>query len=64
MAEKRKCDNNGSSSRDKKRARKILSFETKLDIQKHTDSGEGHGEITPSLGLSFSTVSITVNKYS
>jgi hypothetical protein len=60
MAEKRKCDNNGNSSRDNKRARKTHSFETKLDILKHTDSGEGHGEITRSLGLSCSTVSITV----
>jgi hypothetical protein len=41
MAEKIKCGNNGDSS-DKKWAYKTHSFETKLDILKHTDNGEGH----------------------
>jgi len=63
MAKKRKCDNNGDSSSDKKRARKTHSFETKLDILKRIDNGEGHGEIARSLGLSRSTVStIAKNK--
>jgi DNA-binding CsgD family transcriptional regulator len=59
MAEKRNCDNNGDSS-DKNRVHKTQSFETKLDILKHIDNGEGHGEIAQSLGLSHSTISTTV----
>jgi DNA-binding NarL/FixJ family response regulator len=39
---------------------KTHSFETKLDILKCIDDGEGHGEITHSLGLSHSTVSTIV----
>jgi hypothetical protein len=60
MAEKRKGDNNGDISSDKKQAHKIYSFETKVDNLKHIDNGEGHGEIARSLGLSRSTVSTTV----
>jgi hypothetical protein len=59
MAEKRKCDNNSdSSSSNKKRAHKTHSFETKLDILKCKDNGEG--ETARSLGLSRSTVSTIV----
>jgi hypothetical protein len=60
VAEKRKCDNNGDSSSDQNRAHKTYSFETKLDILKHTDNREGHGEIACLLELSRSTMIITV----
>jgi hypothetical protein len=59
MAKKRKCDNN-SNSRDQNRAHKTYSFETKLDILKHNDNREGHGEIACLLGLSCSMMSIAV----
>jgi hypothetical protein len=60
MAEKRKCDNYGDGSSDETRAHKTHSFETKLVILKHIDNREGHEEIARSLGLSLSTMSITV----
>jgi hypothetical protein len=41
-------------------ARKTHTFETKMDILKRIDNGEGHGEIACSLGLSRSTVSTVV----
>jgi hypothetical protein len=59
MAEKRKCDSNDDSS-DQNQAHKTRSFETKLDILKHIDKGEGHGETTGLLELSHSTNSIIV----
>jgi DNA-binding NarL/FixJ family response regulator len=63
MAKKRKSDNTSDISSDKKQARKTHSFETKLDILKRIDNGEGHGETARSLGLSRSTVStIAKNK--
>jgi DNA-binding NarL/FixJ family response regulator len=64
VARKRKCDNNGDSSSNKKRAHKTHSFETKLNILKHIDNGEGHGEISRLLGLSNFTVSTIVKKWS
>jgi hypothetical protein len=45
MAKKRKCDNNGDSSSDKKQDHKTHLFQTKLDILKHKDNAEGHGEV-------------------
>jgi DNA-binding MarR family transcriptional regulator len=60
MAEKRKFDNNSDGGSNKKQAHETHSFETKLHILKHIDNGEGHGEITRLLGLSHSTVSITL----
>jgi hypothetical protein len=44
----------------KKRVHKTRTFETKMDILKRIDNGEGHGEIARSLGLSRSTVSTVV----
>jgi hypothetical protein len=58
VAEKRKCDSNSDSS-DQNGAHEIRSFETKLDILKHIDNG-GHGEVARSLGLSRSTMGITI----
>jgi hypothetical protein len=58
MAETReKCGDDG-----KKRAHKTHTFETKMDILKRIDNGEGHGETARLLGLSRSTVSTVVKK--
>jgi hypothetical protein len=43
-----------------KLAHKTHSFKTKMDILKHIDNGEEHGEIARLLGLSRSTVSTIV----
>jgi hypothetical protein len=40
MMEKRKVDNNGDSSSDKKRAHKTHSFETEMDVLKRMDNGK------------------------
>jgi DNA-binding NarL/FixJ family response regulator len=58
VVQQRKCDNNSDSS-DQNRPYKTHLLETKLDILKHIDNGEGHGEIACLLGLSCSTMSIT-----
>jgi DNA-binding NarL/FixJ family response regulator len=59
MAEQRKnCGDDASSG--KIQAHNTHTFETKMDILKRIDNGEGHGEIARSLELSHSTASTVV----
>jgi hypothetical protein len=59
VAEKRKNYGDDASS-GKKRAHKTHMFETKMDILKCINNGEGHGKIARSLGLSHFIVSTVV----